>query len=147
MIEADVERNAARDEIGRFCWLDLAATHAAIAKRFYERLFGWTPQEQAVGDVGAFTRLQLGGRDVGSLYQLREAHIDYGVPSHWTPYIRVDDVEETARRAVACGGQVTVKPFAIEGMARIALIVDAVGAPVGLWQPLCGNQREGDERG
>jgi len=58
------------------------------------------------------------------------------MPSHWTPYIRVNNVEEIARRAVHCGGDIAVKPFAIAGLARIALVLDAVGAPVGLWQPL-----------
>ncbi len=123
---------------GRFCWVDLAATDAGDAKRFYERLFGWTSHEQ-MENGGFFTRLKLGNRDVGSLYQLRHAQIEYGVPSHWTPYIRVDDVEAAVRRAERCGGQVLVKPFAISSTARIALILDAVGAPIGLWQPLDGD--------
>ena len=120
---------------GRFCWVDLAARDAARAQAFYRAMFGWTSCEQPANG-GSFTRLLLSGRDVGSLYQLSRAHLDKGVPSHWTPYVQVDDIECAARRAIACGGEQIVRPFEVSGVARIALISDAVGAHVGLWEPL-----------
>jgi predicted enzyme related to lactoylglutathione lyase len=119
--------------VGQFCWVDLAASDAARAGAVYRDVFGWTAQEQSANG-GAFTRLQHAGRDVGSLYQLSRKHLDNGVPSHWTPYVHVDDVDAITRRAVSCGGEVIVNPFAVSGVARIALIVDAVGAQAGLWQ-------------
>ena len=120
---------------GQFCWADLAATDADSAKAFYGRLFGWTSCEQ-LANGGNFTRLRLSDQDVGSIYQLRDAHFDEGVPSHWTPYIRVDDVRDAARRAVSLGGQVLVRPFVVAGIARIGIILDSVGAHVGLWEPI-----------
>ena len=120
---------------GAFCWLDLAASDAELAKAFYSRAFGWTFRDQpALG--GRFTRCQVAGRDVGSLYELRRAQIAHGVPSHWTPYIGVDHVDAALLRVAACGGRTLVMPFDVPGTARIALIEDAVGALVGLWQPL-----------
>lgn len=120
---------------GRFCWLDLAATDADSAKAFYGLLFGWTSSEQQANG-GAFTRLRLSNDDVGSVYQLSRTHLAHGVPSHWTPYVRVDNLDDTARRAVALGGAVIVRPFVVSGVARIALIVDSVGAHVGLWESI-----------
>lgn len=120
---------------GRFCWVDLAATDAERAKAFYAELFGWTACEQAANG-GSFTRLQLSGQDVGSIFQLNRANLDHGVPSHWTPYIRVDDVHAAARRAEANGGTVIVRPFIISGIAQVALILDPIGAHFGLWQPI-----------
>lgn len=120
---------------GRFCWVDLAASDARQAEAFYGALFGWTARiEQANG--GVFTRLQLGNEDVGSLYQLQRTHLERGVPSHWTPYVEVDDVDAAARRAAALDGKVMVRPFDVGARARIAVIVDPVGAHLGLWQPL-----------
>jgi predicted enzyme related to lactoylglutathione lyase len=130
---------------GQFCWVDLASTDADSAKAFYGRLLGWSPVELSVNG-GSFTRLQLLGQDVGSLYQMRQAHVADGVPSHWTPYIRVNDVDTIARRAASIGGKVLVQPFEVEGVARIALILDSVGAHVGLWEPLKAN-REMDYHG
>jgi uncharacterized protein len=118
---------------GRFCWLDLAATDAAQAKAFYAGAFGWTAHEQAANG-GVFTRLRCGALDAGTLYELGAAQRERGVPSHWTPYISVADLEATLERVASHGGRVVVPPVAIDGMARIALIEDAVGALVGLWQ-------------
>lgn len=123
---------------GRFCWVDLAATDADSAKDFYGRLFGWAPYAQAANG-GTFTRLRLADQDVGSMYQLRDVHLDHGVPSHWTPYVRVDNADETVRRAAAIGGQVIVRPFVMSGVARIALVMDSVGAHIGLWEPIRAN--------
>lgn len=130
---------------GRFCWVDLAATDADAAKDFYGRLFGWASYEQSANG-GSFTRLRLSDQDVGSIYQLGHEHLDHGVPSHWTPYVRVDNVNDAARRVCSIGGRVIVRPFIVSGVARIALIVDSVGAQVGLWEPIEANT-EGDAHG
>jgi predicted enzyme related to lactoylglutathione lyase len=120
---------------GAFCWVDLAATDAAAARAFYRRVFGWSAHEQAANG-GRFTRWQLGGRDIGSMYPLSAAQREHQVPSHWTAYVQVDDIEATAQRVVACGGGVLVPPFLVTGVARIALVLDAVGAQLGLWQSI-----------
>lgn len=120
---------------GRFCWVDLAASDARQAQDFYRRLFGWTARDDRANG-GVFTRLQLGGREVGSVYQLQRAHLERGVPSHWTPYVRVDDIDAAATQAEALGGEVMIHPVVVADMARIAIIVDPVGAHLGLWQPL-----------
>ncbi len=128
---------------GQFCWLDLAASSADRAQEFYARMFGWRAQQRAANG-GAYTRFQLGERDVGSVYQLQRRHIDGGVPSHWTPYVRVANADAAAWRAVSLGGEAVIRPFLIPGVARIALILDAVGAPIGLWEPVAeGDHGEG----
>jgi predicted enzyme related to lactoylglutathione lyase len=72
---------------------------------------------------------------------MRQAHVADGVPSHWTPYIGVNDVDTVARRAGSIGGKVLVQPFEVDGIARIALILDSVGAHVGLWESLETNKQ------
>jgi predicted enzyme related to lactoylglutathione lyase len=123
----------------RFCWVDLAATHADAAKRFYAQLFGWQPVPHSANG-GLLHRLRLGGQDVGSMYQLPRLYLEQGVSSHWTAYVQVDNIQETVERAIALGAQLVVPPFVVTDMARIALIVDAVGAPIGLWEPLHGKE-------
>jgi predicted enzyme related to lactoylglutathione lyase len=125
---------------GQFCWLDLAATDASSAKTFYRNLFGWTSREQ-LANGGSFTRLRLSDQDVGSIYQLRETHLDNGMTSHWTPYVRVSDIEHAVERAAQFGGMVVVDPFLVSGVARIALILDSVGAVIGLWEPVAAGRK------
>ena len=118
---------------GRFCWVDLATPDAPGANAFYREVFGWTAREQPANG-GSFTRLRLKDRDVGSLYQLSRAQIEQGVPSHWTSYVGVRDIDDAVRRAVASGGRLMVRPFLVSGVARIALIADVTGAHLGLWE-------------
>jgi len=125
----------AREPAGRFCWLDLAATDAPRAIEFYAGLFGWNAREQRANG-GTFVRLAHGGRDVGSLYPMSESALAKGARSHWTPYVRVPDAKEACERARRLGGSVAVEPFEVDGMARIALVVDPIGAPFGLWEDL-----------
>ena len=120
-------------EAGHFCWLDLATSDAGRARAFYAALFGWKASDQPANG-GSFTRLHRFGRDVGSLYQLQRSQLAQGAPSHWTPYVRVDDADDAARCAASLGGEVIVRPFAVADIARIALIADSTGAHVGLWQ-------------
>lgn len=120
---------------GRFCWMDLAATDAARAIEFYRGLFGWSARSQPANG-GTFFRMSHAGRDVGSLYQLNRSMQEAGVVSHWTPYVRVEDADAASRRAATLGGVVAVEPFAVDAMARIALIVDPVGSTFGLWEEL-----------
>ena len=122
-------------DAGQFCWLDLAAADVENAKLFYGELFGWTSREHAANG-GSFTRLQSSSHDIGSVYQLKIELLDKGIASHWTPYVLVDSVNDTARRAAMLGGTVIVDPFVVSGVARIALILDSVGAVVGLWEPI-----------
>ena len=118
---------------GAFCWLDLAASDAGLAMAFYSQVFGWTFEDQPANG-GRLTRCHASGHEVGSLYELKRAQLERGVPSHWTPYIRVESVDTVARRVADFGGRLVVAPFDVQDTARIALIEDAVGALVGLWQ-------------
>jgi predicted enzyme related to lactoylglutathione lyase len=118
-----------------FCWLDLAAADADRAKAFYARLFGWTFHDQHANG-GTFTCLRSGSQNLGSLYALSPRQLAHGVPSHWTPYVRVVDLDAAAARAVDLGGRLVIAPFEVAHTAHIALIEDAVGALVGLWQSM-----------
>jgi uncharacterized protein len=122
---------------GHFCWLDLAARDAGRAASFYSALFGWTAVEQRIGP-GTLTRLSRMGQDVGSLYQLSRQQLGHGAPSHWTPYVAVRDLEEAIASAAALGGRVIVTAFEMPGMARVGLVMDPVGAMIGLWENAAG---------
>jgi uncharacterized protein len=119
--------------VGQFCWVDLAASDAPRAIDFYRGLFGWSAHLQRANG-GCLTRLAHRGQEIGSVYQLGGGLREAGVASHWTAYVRVDDIDDASRRARALGGSVVVEPFAVEGLARIALVVDPVGAAFGLWE-------------
>ncbi len=118
---------------GTFCWIDLATTNAEGAKKFYAGLFGWRARDIPVGP-GVFTMLQLGGKEIASLYQLSEQHQAQGVPAHWMSYVAVANADETAAQVKSLGGRVLVSPFDVLDLGRMALSQDPTGAPFAVWQ-------------
>ncbi|TFH87574.1 VOC family protein [Billgrantia azerbaijanica] len=118
---------------GHVCWIDLAARDAERAADFYRDLFDWRVDHERLGG-GTLRRLSRDGVDVGSLYQLGARPLMAGAPSHWTPYVAVADLAAACQRAGELGGRVLVRAFEVPGVARVGLVLDPVGAMIGLWE-------------
>lgn len=116
-----------------FCWADLATSDEARAGDFYRRLFGWSTRARRAGR-GQFTTLEAYGLPFASLYRLAARHVAAGVPAHWVPYVATPDLAGSLALALELGAGVVAAPQAVEGFARIAVIVDPTGALLGLWQ-------------
>jgi predicted enzyme related to lactoylglutathione lyase len=68
----------------------------------------------------------IGSRPIGGMLQLKP---EWGkVPPNWTPYIMVDDCDQTADKAKALGGRTFVPPTDIPNVGRFAVIQDPQGA-------------------
>jgi predicted enzyme related to lactoylglutathione lyase len=128
-----MRKDSLEGQLHRFCWVDLATTDQGAARSFYRQLFGWTVQDRHA-DEGQFGTFAQREAPIASLYQLTRKQIEHGVPSHWTPYVSVPDVDATASKASGLGGQVIVPPQDVAGFARVSLISDPSGALIGLWQ-------------
>jgi uncharacterized protein len=117
---------------GTFCWADLGSPDARDAKRFYTALFGWAAEDRPMGPGAFYTMLTHQGRTVAALYPQDPAS-GAGAP-HWLSYISVESADATARRTRELGGTVAVEPFDVLDVGRMALVQDATGAVVALWQ-------------
>lgn len=118
---------------GTVCWVDLAAHDAAGSLDFYGRLFGWTARDESLHG-GTYTRLSHEGRELGSLYRISAREAGLGMPQHWTPYVAVEDAAAAQRRAIELGATLIAPAFDVPGLARVAVVADPGGAPIGLWQ-------------
>ena len=58
-----------------------------------------------------------------------------GFPDVWSTYLRTDDARATVKNALEHGGQVYVEPMDVPEQGSMAMIGDATGAAVGVWQP------------
>jgi predicted enzyme related to lactoylglutathione lyase len=113
-------------------WVDLASPDMEASAAFYGGLFGWEAVETGpVEETGGYRMLQLGGRNVGGLGPVQAE----GQPAMWTTYVSVSDAEATAERVREGGGQVVMEPFDVLGAGRMAVLSDAVGAVLAVWQP------------
>ncbi|MBI3929133.1 MAG: VOC family protein [Armatimonadetes bacterium] len=119
---------------GTFCWVELATTDAASARKFYTELFGWKAQDVPVGDMGTYTMLQLGGKDAAALYPMDAQRMGQGIPSHWMSYVLVENVDKSAEKAGQLGATVLQPPFDVMDVGRMAVLRDPTGAVFALWQ-------------
>ena len=119
---------------GTFCWVELATNEGEAAKKFYTGLFGWTPDDRPMGPGMVYTMLNLGGKNVGALYQVEPERIAQGVPPHWMSYVLVTSADETAAKAKELGATLLAGPFDVMTFGRMAVVQDPTGAVFSLWQ-------------
>ena len=122
-----------RDEapIGAPCWIDLFTSDPDKSRAFYGELFGWTAEEPNEDFGGYFNFSKDGILVAGGMRNDGTA----GVPDLWNVYLRVENAEATVAAATAHGGGVIVPAMAVADLGSMAVVTDAGGAAIGLWQP------------
>ncbi|MDQ1489072.1 MAG: uncharacterized protein QOJ23_1586 [Actinomycetota bacterium] len=117
--------------VGAPCWIDLFTSDPDKSRPFYSELLGWTAEAPNEAFGGYFNFTKDGVLVAGGMRNDGEA----GVPDHWNVYLAVEDAEATVAVATARGGGVIVPPMAVADLGTMAVITDAGGAAIGLWQP------------
>lgn len=122
--------------MANFIWYELLTDDAVAAQDFYAGLIGWQ-----VGDSGMpgidYRILATGeGEAIGGLMQRPPG--SPGGPV-WLGYLPVVDVDESVDAIVEDGGQVLMPAWTADGVGRMALVTDPLGAPFYIMAP------EGDQ--
>lgn len=110
-------------------WVELATRDAAAARAFYGALLGWEfpPSTQPIPGV-EYQEYAVAGTRYGGILPMSA---EWGeMPSHWSLYIPVADVDASLRRAEELGGKACVPAFDAPGVGRIARLDDPTGAGV-----------------
>jgi uncharacterized protein len=115
-------------------WVDLQTTDQPAAKAFYAGLFGWTYDDQPMGEGAVYSMAKLGDQDVAAIAPQSPELKAAGAPPMWNTYIAVDSVDDAAARVEAAGGQVAMPPFDVMDAGRMAFVLDPSGAAVAFWQ-------------
>lgn len=119
---------------GAFCWFELGTSDRNAATEFYTKLFDWNHVDMPLpGDMGVYTMLRLGDKEIGALYELGAQQA--GAPPHWMPYVAVNSADEMAAKAAALGGEVIVPAFDVMDAGRMAVFKDPTGAILSMWEP------------
>jgi len=102
-------------------------TQASAA--FYGELFGWTAAMDPRPDAGGYGMFTIDGKNVAGL----GPQMNPG-PPFWSVYISVADADETLAKVTAAGGTVVMGPMDVFDAGRMAVLQDAVGSFVSVWQ-------------
>ena len=115
---------------GEPCWVDLGSPDLAASTAFYTSLLGWTAGQ---GDAahGGYTVFHLDGEQVAGAGPIGGT----GFAPSWGVYLSVADADGAAEAVTRAGGQVVVPPLDIADGGRMAVLEDATGALVHVWQP------------
>ncbi len=111
---------------GTFIWNELNTHDARKACEFYSSLLGWRFEEMPMPD-GVYRIAKLGDNTVAGLFEMKGKDFE-GVPPHWLSYIEVDDIDNRVAAAKRAGATMIREPFDVEGVGRIAILKDPVGA-------------------
>jgi len=101
-------------------WLDLHVPDVGAAEDYYGRVFGWTFGESELG-----TLCLLRGRPVAAIHR---------GTGGWRAHLATSDCDATVKAVEHAGGTVVEAPHDVGDLGRAALVTDATGAVVGLWQ-------------
>jgi predicted enzyme related to lactoylglutathione lyase len=115
-------------------WVDLPTTDQAAAKTFYAGLFGWTYDDQPMGEGQVYSLAVLNGHQVAAISAQPPEMAAAGAPPMWNTYLAVDSVDDATARVEAAGGKVAMAPFDVMDAGRMSFVMDPSGAPVALWQ-------------
>ena len=115
---------------GRPCWIELATSDAGASRSFYGDLFGWT--SDVAEEFGGYVNFSLDGRRIAGCMTVDDGA---GPSNTWTIYVASDDAEKTITVAAAEGASVSVPPMPVGALGTMAVMADAAGATVGVWQP------------
>ena len=115
-------------------WVDLQTSDQGAAKAFYAGLFGWTYDDQPMGEGAIYSMAMLGGQHVAAIAPQSPELAAAGAPPMWNTYIAVDSVDDAVAKVEAAGGQVAMQPFDVMDAGRMAFVIDPSGAAVAFWQ-------------
>lgn len=112
-----------------FCWLQLQSTNPEEVKKFYTSLFDWKLSDPDNKEP-IYTHIDTGEGAGGGIMTTQP-----GVPSHWMPYVQVEDLEHCTKKAEQLGAKIIVPVTKIEMGGSFSVIQDPSGAYIGLYQP------------
>jgi predicted enzyme related to lactoylglutathione lyase len=113
---------------GRVVWHDLNTTDLEKSRRFYGELFAWQLHSE-----GQWTFISLGKAEqhFGTVIQHDPKE---GIPSHWVPYITVENIDNGIAAATKAGGKIILGKTPAGKTGQFSYVSDSHGAIFALWQ-------------
>ena len=117
-----------RNMANPFVHIELETKDLKKSKKFYTGLFDWKLEEIPGID---YTIIKVGEGTGGGMMMKP----DPGIPDMWLPYIQVEDVAASTKKAKSLGASIAKEVTEVPEMGWFSVIMDPTGAAFGLWQP------------
>jgi uncharacterized protein len=110
-----------------FVHIELHTKDLDTSKKFYTDMFDWKLEEMPGME---YTIINVGEGTGGGMMKNPMP----GGPDSWFPYILVDDVDASTKKATSLGATVVQDITEVPDMGWFSVIIDPTGAAFGLWQ-------------
>ena len=111
-----------------FVHIELQTRDVDKSKKFYGSMFNWKMEEIPGMD---YTIVKVGEGTGGGMMKNPMP----GDPDNWLPYVLVDDVSASTKKAATLGATIARDVTEVPDMGWFSVITDPTGATFGLWQP------------
>lgn len=122
-------QNAPGDE-GSVHWVELHSTDVKADLSWLHTSFGLKADKMPMPD-GDYFILSSGGEQMGGVMK----GMVPDAPSYWLVWIKVAGVDACAERVKANGGQILTGPMEVDGIGKMYVAMDTVGAAFGIIEP------------
>ena len=116
---------------GRVVWNELTSRRPDLARPFYRALVGWDCRE--AGGPFLYEFFAARNNNLAGLLSMQDDHWS-PMPSQWNHYFSVENVDEILGAVTQHGGSITIPPFHVDGVGRVAIVAEPGGAPLSLLQ-------------
>jgi uncharacterized protein len=113
---------------GRVVWHDHNTTDLESAKRFYGELFAWSIKSEGQW------HFIYSGNDQQHFGTINKLDAKHNIPSHWVPYIAVENIDAAIGAATKAGGKIQMGKTAAGKTGHFSYVADPQGAVFALWQ-------------
>ncbi len=110
-----------------FVHIELMTQDVERSKKFYTGLFDWKLEDIPGMD---YTMINVGEGTGGGMMKNQVP----GVPDHWLPYILVNDVAASTKKAQSLGATIAKDVTEIPDFGWFSVIIDPTGAAFAFWQ-------------
>ena len=111
-----------------FVHIELHTQDVDKSKKFYASMFDWKMEKLPGMD---YTIINVGEGTGGGIMKNPMP----GDSDNWLPYILVDDVAVSTKKAKSLGASIARDVTEVPDMGWFSVIIDPTGAAFGLWQP------------
>ncbi|MDB5352035.1 MAG: hypothetical protein JWN86_3282 [Planctomycetota bacterium] len=118
-------------KVGEFCWVNILTSQPSEAMEFFATVLGWTFYEMPPFGHG----VQVGGRDIGGLFDLNGPGCPPGLPPVIGVTVKVDNADAACEKIRSLGGKAE-PAFDIADHGRMAVCHDPNGGAFDIWQPI-----------
>jgi predicted enzyme related to lactoylglutathione lyase len=113
-----------------FVHVELTTQDLPKAKAFYSALFRWQLEDMPMADGKTYTMIKVGDGTGGGMMTAP----DPGIPSHWLPYVAVEDLAASTARAKELGATMIMENVPVANYGKFTIFKDPTGAVIAMWQ-------------